>query len=111
MKPNPTFLRVAPLVVLFACSSGEVKLDSGEAASPGGEWEELDDGGSGADGDDKGDADGSDADDGKDEEYQDCSDEVREGAACAGSWEETLCLDADGVMWWCEDGVWTADKD
>ena len=39
-----------------------------------------------------------------------CGDEVVAGAACEGDWTTTLCTDAAGEMWWCEDGTWTNEK-
>ncbi len=40
-----------------------------------------------------------------------CGDEVIEGEPCEGHWTETLCVDEHGTWWWCQDGVWTSDKD
>ena len=106
MSTQPlTLLFVCSSLVLSACSAGEGKADSSSPAAPGGDWEELDDG------DDKADS-GADGGDGtKDEEWPSCGDEVVEGEACEGTVEETVCVDEDGVFWWCDGGVWTADKD
>lgn len=40
----------------------------------------------------------------------DCGPEVVYGEPCDGSWETTLCVDADGEYWWCEDGTWHTGK-
>ena len=40
-----------------------------------------------------------------------CGEEVVEGEPCEGGWTETLCVDEHDEWWWCEDGVWTSDKD
>ena len=113
MSIQPRSLPVAGLALalaLAACTSKTDPVDGADSAAPGGEWEELD-GDDGDDGDDKADS-GADGGDGtKDEEWPVCGDEVVEGEACEGTWEETVCVDEDGVFWWCDDGVWTADKD
>lgn len=49
-----------------------------------------------------------DKDTGKSDE---CGDEVVEGEPCEGDWTVTMCQDEYGEWWWCEDGVWTSDKD
>ena len=71
------------------------------------QWEELEEDGS--DGS-EGSKDGEVGDTGKSDGDGDCGDEVEEGAACEGDWEETLCFDANGTAWWCEDGAWTSKK-
>lgn len=40
-----------------------------------------------------------------------CGDEVIEGETCEGDWTETMCVDEQGVWWWCEESAWTSDKD
>ena len=84
------------LLALIACGGSEGDTTSPEG-DPEAEWSELDT------------EEDSSADTGKDEAV--CSDDVAEGAPCTGSWEETLCTDAAGTYWWCEDGSWTSKKD
>ena len=69
------------------------------------QWEELEEDGS--DGSEGG-KDGTAGDTGKSDSG--CGDDVEEGAACEGGWEETLCVDANGTTWWCENGAWTSKK-
>lgn len=102
------------LLATTACRSDDKQNEpSGEDTSW---WQELD----GGDDDEEGDTDKPD-DSGK-PDYEDdtgkpstgdkveCGDEVAAGAACEGDWTTTLCTDAAGELWWCEDGTWTSDK-
>ena len=74
------------------------------------EWEELEeDGSDGSEGSEGGKDDDA-GDTGKSDGDGDCGDDVEEGAACEGDWEETLCFDSSGTAWWCEDGAWTSKK-
>ena len=80
-------------------SSGEDDSDA--------DWEELDEDGSSADDDDP----WSEKEEDTGKESGTCGEEVEAGVACTGGWEDTLCTDQYGEMWWCEDGEWTNDKD
>ena len=110
-------LIAATLLILGGCrNDSEPKADDSGSppdAGPDAEWEELGEDESSEQDDDKDDTGKDDTgkeDTGKDE-FNACGDEVQTDAACEGDWEETLCVDEEGVFWWCEDGVWTADKD
>ena len=70
-------------------------LDEDDSSDKEDDWDGGDDGG-----DDSGKSD-----------FAECGDEVVAGAACEGGWEDTLCLDDVGQMWWCEGGVWTSEKE
>jgi len=63
-------------------------------------WEEISDGDLSEDNDETAQSDG-----------ELCGDEVTEGESCEGDWTETMCVDEQGVWWWCEESAWTADKD
>ena len=123
---------VLPLLALVASAcrsdSDSTKADTGSAAPPesNAEWSDLDedDGDDGDDDDDDDDGDDKEdtgkEDDGKEDtgkpdtgtgDYAVCGDEVATGAACEGGWEDTLCVDGDGVFWWCDGGEWTSDKE
>jgi hypothetical protein len=93
-------LLVLALLMLGACGD-DTDTDSGEpsAAAADASWEEISE-------DDLFD---DDKDTGKGDDI--CGEEVIEGEPCAGDWTETLCVDEYGEWWWCEDGVWTSDKD
>jgi hypothetical protein len=114
-------LRIQPLVIaaflltLGGCNSdnSEPKAEDSSATpdvSSDAEWEELGEDNSSQDDDDDDDDDDEKDDTGKDE-FTACGDEVQTDAACEGDWEDTLCVDDEGVFWWCDGGVWTADKD
>ena len=96
------------VLTITACRSDEKEATTGGQDSSW--WEELDDG----DGDtDKPDDTGKPDDDDTGKPTGDkeaCGDEVVAGAACEGDWTTTLCTDAAGEMWWCEDGTWTNEK-
>ncbi len=97
----------AILLLLVGCRAEPVDStpeSSSDGSDGSAEWEELGDGTDGTKDDD-----GGSSDTGKDG-YRSCGDEVVEGATCEGSWEDTLCVDDAGTFWWCEGGVWTADK-
>ncbi len=51
-------------------------------------------------------------DDDDDDDYPPCPDDFNPepGSACEGSWQSTIC-ELDGVLWWCDDGVWMNSKD
>ena len=93
--------------------SDDSALDSQNETNSDAEWEELDEDGSSVDGSS---GEEEEWDDKEEEEYdtgkdsETCADEVAEGVACEGGWEDTLCFDQYGEMWWCEDGYWTSDK-
>ena len=95
----------ALLLLLGACREGGSKVDSDDGAGDDDAWEELEES------DDAGKSDTGDGADDGDKEDGVCGDEVEADAPCEGTWEETLCEDEDGTWWWCEDGVWTADKE
>jgi len=113
----PPLLCVAIVLVVVGCRSdadskaAETETDSAPEVEPNSDWEEL-----GDDDDDDGDDDDDDVDDDeKDDdtgkvEYPACGDDVETGAPCEGGWEETICLDEDDMLWWCDAGKWTADK-
>ena len=42
--------------------------------------------------------------------YSECPEGFDPTASCEGSWEETLCT-YDGLVWWCQDGVWLNEED
>lgn len=42
--------------------------------------------------------------------YQDCGEDFDPTATCEGGWEDTLCMH-DGLIWWCENGVWLNEDD
>ena len=113
MLRTPVLLSAALMFSLFGCRS-ESNSDSSEPdATPETEtetetgsdadWSELEDD-DGASDKDK----GGNKDTGKGGEGGgDCGSEVKAGAACEGTWEETLCQDESGNYWWCENGTWT----
>ena len=39
-----------------------------------------------------------------------CPEDFDSQASCEGNWETTMCY-YDGVIWWCEDGVWLNEED
>ena len=86
------FSFVLSLWMLAACK-GDV--EESDDASTDSTWEEMTVG------------DGSDSKDdtGKSDE-ETCGDGIVAGESCEGSLDDTLCVDADGVWWWCEDNVW-----
>ena len=107
-------LSAAFLFAVIGCSSDK---DESETADPAtndsesdAEWSELDETDA-DDTDDKEDDDDKEEDDTGKDEYNVCGDEVVAGASCDGGWEDSLCVDDDGVFWWCESGEWTSDKD
>ena len=102
MNIRPSLALSAFLLLLGACREGETKVDTDDDAVEDDAWEELEE----SDDDGK-----SDTGDGGDKEDGVCGDEVEADAPCEGTWEETLCEDEDGTWWWCEGGVWTADKE
>ena len=110
MSVSRAALSSVALVVLLACRAEPPEPDP-EAGTDGSdgtaEWEEL---GDGTDGTKDDGGTGGSKDTGKDG-YPSCGNEVAEGVSCEGSWEDTLCVDDAGTFWWCEGGVWTADKD
>ena len=113
--------------LLFACRSGSAKVQFDEDTSveeP--EWwdSESDD----ADDSTESDSDESNeekeedtGDKPEDEEYEDekdsgfddvseCGEDFDPNLPCQGDWTTTLCI-SDGLMWWCEDGVWLNEED
>lgn len=103
------------LLCLVACGDKGQRPDSAEPTEPDlaagdATWEALSEedlAGDGKDDDDEG-SDGKGDDSGQDDTA--CGEEVVAGAPCEGDWSETMCVDAGGVWWWCEDGEWTSDK-
>ena len=105
------------LLTTVGCTSDDDK-DTGAEAVPAAdagsdsdaEWSDLDEDDSS---DKEDDWDGGDdgGDDSGKSDFAECGDEVVAGAACEGGWEDTLCLDDVGQMWWCEGGVWTSEKE
>ena len=55
-----------------------------------------------------------DSDDKEDEDFtedlKDCAEEFDPELPCEGDWTETICL-YDGLIWWCEGGVWLNEED
>ena len=104
-------LTSATFLMLLACrakpaeTSPETETEGSDGSA---EWQELGDGD--GDGGTKDDGGTGASDTGKDG-YRACGADVIEGAPCEGSWEDSLCVDGAGTFWWCEGGVWTADKD
>ena len=43
-------------------------------------------------------------------ELEDCPEDFDPQASCEGSWETTICM-YDGLIWWCENGVWLSEED
>ena len=43
-------------------------------------------------------------------DYEDCPEDFDPQAPCEGSWETTICS-YEGVIWWCQDGVWLNEDD
>ncbi len=105
-------MRLAAIVLLLfsSCSDDTDTAEPSSAASDA-TWEELSEADIFGDtGKDDGDTGKDDGDSGKDADDA-CGEEVVEGEPCDGDWTETLCVDEDGEWWWCQDGVWTSDKD
>jgi hypothetical protein len=104
---------IAILLLLSGCDGATATTKPGSDTSDA-TWEELsEDEVFGSDtgkeeGDDTGKDEGDDT--GKDD-GDTCGDEVVEGEPCDGDWTDTLCEGETGEWWWCEDGVWTSDKD
>ena len=97
---------VLTLLLVTACATEGDSPEPSSAASDA-VWEQLsEDDVFGDDATDKPDGD----DTGKSDDDA-CGEEVVEGESCEGDWTETMCLDEYGEWWWCEDEVWTADKD
>ena len=46
----------------------------------------------------------------EDFDYSDCPEDFDPQEPCEGSWETTICM-YDGLIWWCEDGVWLNEDD
>jgi len=40
------------------------------------------------------------------DDYQECQEDFEPTQPCVGDWMETICI-SDGLIWWCEDGIWT----
>ena len=91
------FVTTAVVLMLGAC--GDDASSTSDAAADA-RWEPLSDDTLHDGGEDSGKSDG-----------ESCGAEVIEGATCQGHWSETMCVDEQGVWWWCEDSVWTSDKD
>ena len=92
-------LTVIAILLLSGCSDDTDTAEPSSAASDA-SWEELS----------EADLFGADKDTGN-YEGDACGEEVVEGEACEGHWSETMCIDEHGEWWWCEEGVWTSDKD
>ena len=121
MLKRQSLTTLALLITMFGCQketeaeetdTEESTMESTEETESDAEWEELDEDGSSAEDEDDP------WDDKEDEDYDDtgkesgnCPEEVAEGVACEGGWEETLCTDENGEMWWCDEGAWTSEKD
>jgi hypothetical protein len=60
---------------------------------------------SGDNGDDDDKPDNDDDDKPDDDEIEDCPEDFDPTQACEGDWTTTLCTE-EGMLWWCEDGVW-----
>ena len=43
-------------------------------------------------------------------DVDDCAEDFDPALPCEGDWLETLCV-YDGLLWWCEDGVWLNEDD
>ena len=46
----------------------------------------------------------------EDIEVDECPEGFDPTASCEGSWEETICM-FEGLIWWCQDGVWLSEED
>ena len=46
----------------------------------------------------------------EDGSYNECPDGFDPTQTCEGSWQETICT-YDGLVWWCENGVWYNEED
>ena len=44
------------------------------------------------------------------EDIEECPEDFDAQAPCEGSWESTICT-YEGVIWWCENGVWLNEED
>lgn len=114
MRRTSPFFIAALLLTVVGCRSDKDESDSATPAAntseSDAEWSELDETDA-DDTDDKEDDDDKEEDDTGKDEYNACGDEVVAGASCDGGWEDSLCVDDDGVFWWCESGEWTSDKD
>ena len=119
-----------PLLIAVGCQKGTLEPVTDEDTAAW--WQqdgETDDAGeidadadSDADADDGDDAESDDAEDGDDKPDDAggtgakpegaCETDFDPDEPCEGSWEETMCTDDDGMIWWCEDGEWknTDDK-
>ena len=88
-----------------ADSDSDADADDGDDADPDDGEDKPDDA---DDGDDKPD----DAGDTGAKPEGACETDFDPDEPCEGSWEETMCTDDDGMLWWCEGGEWknTDDK-
>ncbi len=91
---------IALAALLFSACGDDTDSAEPSDAAPDASWEEIS----------EDDLFSGDKDTGKDD-GETCGEEVVEGEPCEGHWSETMCTDEHGEWWWCEDGVWTSDKD
>ena len=117
-----------PVAVAVGCQKAVVPVTSEDTAELWQQDDETDDAGelpagSDSDSDDADDSDdkpddAADGDDKPDDEGDtgtkpsgECGPDFDSEKPCEGTWEETMCTDDDGMLWWCEDGTWNNTED
>ena len=91
-------------LMTFGCRSDKATEDSSA-------WWETEEGTQdGNDDEDKPDDSSGDDDKPNDISYDECGEDFDPTATCEGSWEETICTH-DGVIWWCDNGIWLNEDD
>ena len=109
MKVKTTILLGLAITMLGCRSEKEATTEDSGA------WWETEEGGEYSEGD-EGDGDKpEESGDGGDKPedgsgYSDCPEDFDPSATCEGSWEETICM-YDGMIWWCDAGVWLNEED
>lgn len=43
-------------------------------------------------------------------DYTECGEEFDPNVPCQGDWTTTVCT-SDGLIWWCDNGVWLNEED
>ena len=102
---------VAITIFTVGCSGAKITEDTGQSDSL--NWYNADEGeDSSSDSDSDTDTESSD-DKPEDTGFSmvdDCAEGFDPTASCEGTWEETICM-YDGLIWWCQDGIWTNEDE
>ena len=100
-----TIILTGLAIMTFGCRSEKATGDSAA-------WWETDAGTQDASGDGEDKPDDADYGEDKPDDYSfpDCAEDFDSTATCEGGWEDTICVH-DGVIWWCENGVWLNEGD